>query len=126
MNLQETAQVLAKIQLGDNRQVDELTVREWHDTIGHLEFVDAIAAVKEHRQISSDYLMPAHIVGGAKRAKERRQRQPRIERQLESRAWQPDPGQMQRVCRSMYHSGVESSQTLAYIEGLFEKRGWPL
>ena len=71
MNKPECAKVLAKIQLGDNRQVDKLTLDEWFDTIGHLEFTDAIAAVRLHRQESTDYLMPAHIIRGVGRLAER-------------------------------------------------------
>lgn len=72
MNKSECAKVLAKIQLGDNRQVDALTLEEWFDTIGHLGFDDAIAGVRLHRQESSDWLMPFHVIRGAKRAAETR------------------------------------------------------
>jgi hypothetical protein len=58
VNRQECAKVLAKIQLGDNRQVDQLVLDEWFDTIGHLRFEDAIGAVRLHRQESAAWLMP--------------------------------------------------------------------
>lgn len=74
MNKQECARVLAKIQLGDNRQVDALTLEEWFDTIGHLEYVDAIDAVRLHRQESDRYLMPAHVIQGARRIRNERAR----------------------------------------------------
>lgn len=67
MNRSECAKVLAKIQLGDNRQVDALTLDEWHDTIGHLAFEDAIAGVRLHRQESDKWLMPAHVIANAAR-----------------------------------------------------------
>ncbi|MDJ1370656.1 hypothetical protein [Gulosibacter molinativorax] len=123
MNIQETAQVLAKIQLGDNRQVDELTVREWHDTIGHLEFVDAIAAVKEHRQMTADYLMPAHVIGGARRSRERRAREARIDRQLTARDEPRDEGLMERTMRRMLDDPAESEASKAWIRRWFEMRG---
>jgi len=72
MTRSEMAKVLAKIQLGDNRQVDALVLEEWFDTLGHLLFVDAIAAVTEHRRTTSDWLTPAHIVAGVRRVKEAR------------------------------------------------------
>jgi hypothetical protein len=72
VNKSECAKVLAKIQLGDNRQVDGLTLEEWFDTIGHLGFDDAVAGVRLHRQESTDWLMPAHVIRNAKRAKETR------------------------------------------------------
>lgn len=65
-------QVLAKIQLGDSRQVDALVLREWFDTIGHLEVGDALMAVTLHRQESTQYLMPAHIVANVKRLRAER------------------------------------------------------
>lgn len=57
----ECAKVLAKIQLVDNRQVDRLTLAEWFDIIGHLDFQACVAAVRVHRQTSTEYLQPAHI-----------------------------------------------------------------
>ena len=71
MNKQECAKVLAKIQLGDNRQADKLTLEEWFDTIGHLPFGPAIEAVRLHRQESTDYLMPAHVIRNVRRLEER-------------------------------------------------------
>ena len=68
----ECAKVLAKIQLGDNRQVDQLTLEEWFDTIGHLDFESAVAGVRLHRQESTDWLMPAHVIRNANRARESR------------------------------------------------------
>jgi len=65
--------VLAKIQLGDNRQVDQLTLEEWFDTIGHLDFPAAVAGVRLHRQESTEYLMPAHVIRNARRVVETRQ-----------------------------------------------------
>lgn len=78
MTIDECKQVVAKIQLGDNRQVDRLVILEWFDTIGHLDFRDAIAAVKLHRQENPAYLMGAHVVAGARRAKALRERDERI------------------------------------------------
>ena len=71
MTRQECAKVLAKIQLGDNRQVDKLTLEEWFDTIGHLPFAPAIEAVRMHRQESTDYLQPAHVIRNVRRLEER-------------------------------------------------------
>ena len=78
MTLDELKRVVAKIQLGDNRQVDRLVLAEWFDTIGHLDFEDAIGAVKLHRQENPAYLMGAHIVAGARRVRDRREREQRI------------------------------------------------
>lgn len=61
MNIDECAKVLAKIQLGDNRQADKATLAEWFDSIKTLRFEDAVEAVTIHRQESTEYLQPAHI-----------------------------------------------------------------
>lgn len=70
MNTDEVKQVVAKIQLGDNRQVDALTIREWQDTIGHLGFTETIEAVTMHRKESTAYLMPAHVIANVRRVRE--------------------------------------------------------
>lgn len=67
MSPDQLKQVVAKIQLGDNRQVDALTLREWFDTIGHLDADDALRAVTMHRQESPDYLQPFHIITNCRR-----------------------------------------------------------
>ena len=80
MNIQETAAVLAKIKIGDNREVDSqgLVLREWHDAIGHLEFADAIEAVALHRRESTEYLQPGHVVANVRRVRAARERAERV------------------------------------------------
>jgi hypothetical protein len=77
MTIDELKQVVAKIQLGDSRQVDRLVLLEWQDNIGDLEFQDAIAAVTMHRKESMDYLQPSHVRVNARRAKDAREREAR-------------------------------------------------
>lgn len=72
VTLDECKQVVAKVQLGDNRQVDRLVIMEWYDTIGHLNSADAIKAITLHRQESTDYLQMAHVIRNALRVKEKR------------------------------------------------------
>jgi hypothetical protein len=81
MNIIETGKVLAKIQLGDNRDVDDrgLVLRELHDSIGKLDFEDAIAAVTMHRQTSTAYLMPAHIIENVRLIHAREDRAERVQ-----------------------------------------------
>jgi hypothetical protein len=62
MTIDEVLKVLTKIQLIDSRVVDELVALEWFDLIGHLGFDDTIAAVRVHRQTSTAYLVPAHLI----------------------------------------------------------------
>jgi hypothetical protein len=83
MTPDETARVVAKIQIGDNRTVDRVTLLEWHDTIGHLAFDEAVQAVTMHRRESTEYLQPAHVVRNARRVRD--------ERPLPELPWLDDP-----------------------------------
>ena len=70
MNLSETAKILAKAQLIDNRHVDRETIQAWHEIIGHHDYQDAMTALTIHRQESTEYLTPAHINQNIRRARE--------------------------------------------------------
>jgi hypothetical protein len=82
MNIQESAAVLAKIKVGDNREVDQagLVLREWHETLKDLPYGDAVEAVNMHRRSSDRYLMPAHIVENVRIIQARREREQRASR----------------------------------------------
>ncbi|OAZ40924.1 hypothetical protein A9Z40_03000 [Microbacterium arborescens] len=58
----ELAVLLARIQVLDNRQVDELTLQAWEPLMEGLAYADAVAAVNAHFRESTEYLKPAHIV----------------------------------------------------------------
>lgn len=63
MNVRECAQVLAKIQLVDNRGVDEAVILDWMDYVGDLDFSVAIAAViRFRRERPGVYLEPGHLL----------------------------------------------------------------
>lgn len=53
--------VMIKIQVGDNRKLDELVLNEWWSYIGDLDFETAMHAVTNHRRESSEYLQAHHI-----------------------------------------------------------------
>jgi len=72
VNQSEVVKVVARIQAGDNRTVDAVTVAHWTEMIGHLKFEDALEAVVTHFRESTAYLMPAHVVAGARRVGELR------------------------------------------------------
>jgi hypothetical protein len=80
VNINETANVLAKIQLGDNREITPLVIQEWHDTIGDLPYADAVEAVRMHRRDTTAYLMPAHIRENVRVIQRRRERAERVTR----------------------------------------------
>jgi hypothetical protein len=72
VNQAEVVKVVARIQAGDNRTVDEVTVAHWTEMIGHLRFEDALEAVVTHFRESTSYLMPAHVIANARRVSEQR------------------------------------------------------
>jgi hypothetical protein len=81
VNRQEAAQVLTKIQLLDNRQVDGATLAAWFELIGGLEFTDALEGVNLHRlEQPGRWLEPGHVVAGARRARDSREREERKRR----------------------------------------------
>jgi|GEM_PF-7093495 len=72
MNAEQVAAVVAKIRLGDNRETSREVILEWVDSIGDLNFDDAVEAVRMHRKESTDYLTPAHVRAGVRRVRELR------------------------------------------------------
>ncbi|MDJ0336429.1 hypothetical protein QMG83_14475 [Salinibacterium sp. G-O1] len=72
MNDHELARVVARIQAGDNRTVDRVTMSHWKEIIGHLPVTDAMTAIVMHFRESTAYLTPAHIVANARRLSEQR------------------------------------------------------
>jgi hypothetical protein len=66
MNDNELALIVARIQAGDNRAVDRVTLAHWKETIGHLDFEDAREAVVHHFRESTEYLTAAHVTQLAK------------------------------------------------------------
>lgn len=67
MNIEQTAELLAAIQLIDNRKVEKLTIQVWHELVGDLDYAVAAEAVKLHFRESTEYLKPAHIRAGVER-----------------------------------------------------------
>lgn len=66
MNTAELTALLGRIQVLDNRQVDELTLQAWEPLLAKVDYEDAVAAVNAHFTSSDKYLLPVHIVSGAK------------------------------------------------------------
>lgn len=84
MNLVETGQLLTVAAAFDNRHVTTDTAIAWHEVLEDVDLQDALVAVREHHKNSTEYLMPGHVVAGARRSRERREREMRkAMRQLE-------------------------------------------
>lgn len=62
MNHAEAAAVLAKVQAFDNRTVSAVNVAAWAEALEDVDGKDALVAVTEHFQESTDWLMPSHII----------------------------------------------------------------
>lgn len=67
MNTEQLKNVVARIQAGDNRVVDTVTLAHWQQTIGELDYEDTIAAVVTHFKESTAYLLPAHVIANYRR-----------------------------------------------------------
>lgn len=61
--------LLARIQVLDNRQVDQLTIEAWSPLMADVDYAAAVNAVNEHFRSSTAYLVPAHIVQGVDRVR---------------------------------------------------------
>ncbi|MBS1674101.1 MAG: hypothetical protein JSS74_09075 [Actinobacteria bacterium] len=67
MNIQQTNQLLIRIQMIDNRQIGDSTVLAWHELVGDLSYEHALEAVKLHQRESTAYLTPAHVRANVER-----------------------------------------------------------
>jgi len=72
VNFLETSELLARIQVGDNRKVDDLVIEEWWHLVKDLRLADAVEAVREHRRVSGEYLTAQHVRAGVKRLRSAR------------------------------------------------------
>lgn len=70
MTTEELTMLLARIQVLDNRQVDQLTIEAWSPLLAGIPYEEAVEAVNGHFAESTDYLQPAHITARV-RAKRR-------------------------------------------------------
>ncbi|GGH34015.1 hypothetical protein [Microbacterium album] len=67
MNIQQTNELLLRIQVIDNRQIGDSTVLAWHELVADLDYDVAVEAVRMHRMESKEYLVPAHVRANAER-----------------------------------------------------------
>lgn len=67
MNIEQTATLLAEIQLIDNRRVDEEVIVSWHELVGDLGFAIARESVVLHRREKTEWLTPAHVRANVER-----------------------------------------------------------
>ncbi|MFD4957118.1 hypothetical protein [Microbacterium sp. NPDC058389] len=61
MNIQQTSELLARVQVIDNRRVEEATILAWHELLDDVDLPTAVEAVRLHFRESTAYLTPAHV-----------------------------------------------------------------
>lgn len=69
MNRQEVGQLLTLAALVDNRTVTPEAVMMWHSIVGRLDYELAVEAMRAHYAESSEWLLPVHVLAGAKRSR---------------------------------------------------------
>lgn len=74
MELAEVALVLAKAAAYDRRTIGEADARAWHEVLGDVELVDALAAVARYYRDETEWLMPAHLRRLARTCRDERRR----------------------------------------------------
>ena len=67
MNIEQTNELLLRIQVIDNRQIGDSTVLAWHELVGDLDYAMAVEAVKLHQRESTAWLTPAHVRANVER-----------------------------------------------------------
>jgi hypothetical protein len=69
MNLTETKKILVQVAAIDNRKLNDDVANAWHGIIGFMPYEIAVEALRLAQQdVSVKYLEPRHIVGWAKEA----------------------------------------------------------
>lgn len=63
MQQSEVAMLLAFVHSVQGGETNDIEVAGWFDTLGHLDYQDALAAAKAHARESSEHMKPAHIIG---------------------------------------------------------------
>lgn len=67
MNIKETTDLLVRVQIIDNRRVEEATILAWHELVEDLDYRMAVEAVRLHFRETTAYLVPAHVRAGVER-----------------------------------------------------------
>lgn len=78
MTNDEAAAVLLRASGVDGRKAGELQARMWGHLLRDVDAADAMDAVDEHYATSDKWLMPVHVIEGAKRIRRRRDGQARL------------------------------------------------
>lgn len=121
----ELALVVARIQAGDNRTVDRVTMNHFRDTIGHLAHADALEAVSIHFRESTEYLTAAHINRIAHRLAEERRMRTAIEDGGPAGSGPPAPNNID-AWSAAWDDPAEFSRQAAIYNRQLADAGYPL
>lgn len=72
MNKTEIVKLLTLASSIDNRNVTEVMVEGWYAVLHKFDYADSAAAVRQHFEDSTEYLLPAHVKNGIRRIHEAR------------------------------------------------------
>lgn len=65
----ETSKLLTLAATVDPLALTPMMVEVWHEIIGHLTYKEARAALKAHRETSTEIVKPAHIIAQVRQAR---------------------------------------------------------
>lgn len=74
MDIVETSVLLAKVQAFDNRNVADATIVAWQEILEPHTLQDCLGAVRDYYRVSSEWIMPSHIVERVRLVEEDRTR----------------------------------------------------
>jgi hypothetical protein len=69
MNLTEASALLTVAAAFDNRKPDPDAAKAWSIALGDLPFTDCRDAIVAHYQRTTDWLMPAHVIGSVRKVR---------------------------------------------------------
>jgi hypothetical protein len=73
VNFAETGKLLAYIGAVDRRIPGDAEIMAWQELFADVENLDdALDAVREHRRTSTDWILPAHILGPVQKVRDKR------------------------------------------------------
>lgn len=115
MNITEVTALLGRIQVLDNRQVDELTIEGWAPIMAPVAYRDAVEAINWHFANSRDYLMPKHIVDRVRAVRNEAHERAQIEAPRRGVPRPPRFAEAVKAAQDAAHAaGVEDTRRAAY------------
>lgn len=90
MNTEEAFRLLILASARDGRTVSERSAAVWAGDLHDITYDDAEAAAREHYRLSTEFLMPAHIIRGVRAAKVPDTMSPEVPQDCGAHKWTVD------------------------------------